>query len=1088
MPTKFKLYAGLYTALFLLFSVSLFAQTSITGHVFSKSDGKPISGATVQVKGGKSATLTGQDGSFTITSSQKVSALIITVVGYESQTVPVNGTSVGDISLAVSSTTLNDVVVTGYTSQKRKDITGAVAVVNVNNMKEVPGTSAEALLQGQAAGVTVINSGAPGGGSNVHVRGVGSIGNVDPLYIIDGVQGDLQNMNMSDIENIQVLKDAGATAIYGIQGANGVVIITTKKGRGGKATITYDGFVGTQQPLKNGFNLGGSQNYADVEWMEYYNNGIVPGNNWFGNGNASGYVAPTLPTYLAPTPFVTVSNAIVPNPNYTADQNPATYDIVNNQITQTNLTGTDWFHELFKPAPWTQHTISASQATDKSSYYMSASYLDQQGTMIDTYLKRYSLRMNTSFNIKDAVTLGENAYFYFKQNPYIQNQNEGNAISFSYRIPPIIPVYDIMGNYAGTHSFTINNSDNPVAYQNRQANNENNTTAIQGNIFADVNFLKYFTFHTSLGGSYGTGYYYNFTYTPYNNAEGSTAANSYDEGAYYNSEFVWTNTLAYNKNFGNLGLKALAGTESKQFYGRGLQAGRSSYFSTSTDYWSLNGGNPLTQSNADAANGSIYPASNGSNTGLPYQSTIYSQFGRVDLSWEDKYLLTGTIRRDQSSIFAPGEQTGVFPSVSAGWRMSQEDFMRGISWIKDLKLRGSWGKSGNLSNVPTTNPYTLYGSNAFNSYYDLGGTSTTSQQGFFNSNIGNAGTTWETDVLTDVGVDATLDHFTLTFDYFKKKVSGLLFQDIAATTLGGAVLPYVNLGDIQNTGFDFALGYHDQVSSDFKFDLTLTGTHYVSKVLSLPPGYQYFDVPAEGSTRIGDFSRLQVGHAVGEFYGYKVNGYFSSASDVAKSPVQSGAAPGAFKFADLDGNDTITTNDRTFIGNPNPKFTYGFNIAATYKNFDFSAFFYGSYGNQDFNYVKYWIDFPQVFQGNVSADLIANSWSPSNLNPKYPQITSASTFSNTTQVNSWYVENGSYLRLKTLNIGYTINPAVLQKAGINRLRIYVSGSNLFTITKYTGLDPELQGSNLNDQTNIGIDFGNYPANQKTYIVGINLTF
>jgi TonB-dependent starch-binding outer membrane protein SusC len=1082
MPTKFKLFAGLYTALFLLISVSLFAQTTITGHVMSKSDSKPISGATVQVKGGKSATLTGQDGSFTLSTSQKVSALVITVVGYESQTVPVTGSSVGDIMLAVSTTALNDVVVTGYTSQKRKDITGAVAIVNVNNMKEVPGTSAEALLQGQAAGVTVINSGAPGGGSNVHVRGVGSIGNVDPLYIIDGVQGDLQNMNMNDIESIQVLKDAGATAIYGIQGANGVVIVTTKKGRGGKATITYDGFVGTQRPLKNGFNLGGSQNYADVEWLEYYNNGIVPGNAWFGQGGPT-YAPPTLPTYLSPTPY---SNSTgTPNPNYTADQNPSTYNIVSNQITQTNLTGTDWFHEIFKPAPWTQHTISASQASDKSSYYMSASYLDQQGTLIDTYLKRYSLRMNTSFNIKDVVTLGENAYFYFKQNPYLDNQNEGNAISFSYRIPPIIPVYDIMGNYAGTHSFTINNSDNPVAYQQRQANNLSNYTAMQGNVYADVNFMKYFTFHTSLGGTYDNGYYYNFTYTPYNNAEGSTAANSYDEGAYYNSVFIWTNTLAYNKTFGNLGLKALAGTESKQFYGRGLQAGRSNYYSTDQSYWTLNTGDPSTQSNSSASNGSLYQTNT---TGLPYQSTLYSQFGRLDLSWEDKYLLTGTIRRDQSSLFAPGEQTGVFPSVSAGWRLSQEDFLRGVNWIKDLKLRGSWGKSGNLANVPNTNPYYTYGSNAFNSYYDLNGTSTTSQQGFYNSTTGNTNTTWETDVLTDIGVDATLNHFTLTFDYFDKKITGLLFTPTLAYTLGGATLPFVNFGDIQNTGFDFALGYHDQVSSDFKFDLTLTGTHYVSKVLSLPAGLQYYSVAAQGSNRIGDFSRLQVGHAVGEFYGYQVKGYFSSASDVAKSPVQQGAAPGAFKFADIDGNDTITTNDRTFIGNPNPKFTYGFNIAATWKNFDFSAFFYGSYGNMDFNYTKYWLDFPQVFQGNVSADLIANSWSPTNLNPKYPQITSASTFSNTTQVNSWYVENGSYLRLKTLNIGYSITPSILEKAGINRLRIYVSGSNLFTITKYTGLDPELQGSNLNDQTNIGIDFGNYPANQKTYIVGINLTF
>lgn len=1078
MPTKFKLLAGLNTAFLLFLSLSLFAQTSITGRVLSNTDKKPVVGATVQVKGGKSATLTGSDGTFTINSTQKVSALVITIVGFEAVTVPVNGTSVGDIMLSISATSLNDVIVTGYTAQKKKDITGAVAVVNIKDMKEVPGTSTEALLQGQAAGVTVINSGAPGGGSNIHIRGVTSIGNVDPLVIVDGVQSSMHDLNMSDIESIQVLKDAGAVAIYGIQGSNGVVIITTKRGRG-KATITYDGFYGTQQPLTNGFNLSGSQTYADALWLESYNAGTIPGNTWFGVGGPT-YAPPTLPAYLTPLPY---SNATgTPNPNYTALQAPSTYSLATNQITKTALTGTDWFHEIFKPAPWTQHTLSASAATDRSSYYFSFSYLDQQGTLIDTYLKRYSIRANTTFNVKDHVRIGENMYAFYKQNPSFTNQNEGNAISYSYRIPPLIPVYDIMGNYAGTHNFTINNSDNPVAYQQRQANNMGNTVDITGNVFADVDFAKHFDIKTSLGGTYDNQYYYYFTYTPYNNAEGSTAQNQFAEGAQYNTTLVWTNTLTYNQNFGDLGLKALIGTESKQFYGRGLTGSSGNYFSTNPSYWTLSTGDPSIQAVTSAANTSINPS------GLPYQSTLYSQFGRVDLDWKDKYLLSGTIRHDESSIFAPGQQGATFPSVSAGWRLSQEDFLKNVTWLKDLKLRGSWGKSGNLANVPVTNAYTTYGSNAFNSYYDLNGTSTSSMQGFYGATLGNEFSTWENDILTDVGVDATIDHFTLTADWFNKKVSGLLFQETLPNTGGGAAAPYVNFGDIQSTGVDFSLNYHDQVSHDFNFDLTLTGTHYVSKVQSLPAGLAYYSAQANGSSRIGNFTRMQPGEPVGAFFGYKVIGYFKDAADVAASPTQSGAAPGAFKFADINGDKTIDDNDRTYIGNPNPKFTYGFNIAATWKAFDFSAFFYGSYGNDVFNYVKYWIDFPQVFQGAVSKDLVSNSWTPTNLNPKYPQITATSSFSNTTQVNSWYVEDGSYLRLKALNIGYTIAPAILHKAGIDRLRVYVSGSNLFTITKYTGLDPELQGSNLNDQTNIGIDFGNYPANQKTYIVGVNLTF
>ncbi|HEY4935862.1 MAG TPA: TonB-dependent receptor plug domain-containing protein, partial [Puia sp.] len=599
MPTKIKLLAGLNTAFLLFLSLSLFAQTSITGRVLANADKMPVVGATVQVKGGKSATLTGSDGTFTITSSQKVNALVITIVGFEAITVQVNGANVGDIMLSISATSLNDVIVTGYTSQKKKDITGAVAIVDVKDMKEVPGTSTEALLQGQAAGVTVINSGSPGGGSNVRVRGVTGIGNVDPLVIVDGVQGDMHDLNMSDVESIQVLKDAGAVAMYGIEGSNGVIIITTKRGRG-KPTISYDGFYGTQRPLTNGFNVGGSQNFADVIWLQSYNSAAIPGNVWFGKGGAT-YAPPTLPAYLTPAPY---SNATgTPNPNYAANQDPSTYNISSNQITKTALTGTDWFHEIFKPAPWTQHTISASASSDKSSYYFSFSYLDQQGTLINTYLKRYSVRANTTFNVKDHVRIGENAYMFFKQNPQIGNQNEGNAISNSYRMPPLIPVYDVMGNYAGTHSFSINNGANPVAQQQRTANDLNNDWQMQGNVFADVDFLKYFDFRTSFGGNIENNYYDNFSYTPYENAEGNNASNGFNEGAYFNSSVIWTNTLNYTQNFGNLGVKALIGTESKSFTSKGLQASRGNYFSTSPNFWTLNTGDPSTQSNTSAAYG-----------------------------------------------------------------------------------------------------------------------------------------------------------------------------------------------------------------------------------------------------------------------------------------------------------------------------------------------------------------------------------------------------------------------------------------------------------------------------------------------------
>ncbi len=403
MPTKFKLLAGLNTAFLLFLSLSLFAQTTITGRVLSTTDKQPVVGATVQVKGGKSATLTGSDGTFTITSSQKVSALIITIVGYETKTVPVSGNSVGDISLTTSTTSLNDVIVTGYTAQKKKDITGAVTVVNVTNMKAVPSGNTEALLQGQAAGVTVIGSGSPGGGINIFVRGVTTPGNTSPLVVIDGVYGDLADMNVNDIESVQVLKDAGSTAIYGIQGANGVVIVTTKKGRAGKTRITYDGFYGTQQPLPGGFHLANTQQYANVRWAQQFNAGIdTPSHPQFGKG-----LTPVIPEYLIPN-GASASNPLT---------DPATYDINSNQIMKANPTGTDWFHEVFKPAAIQSHTVTASGASDKSSYLFSVGYLNQQGTLIDTYLKRYSVRINTVFNVKNNIRVGENAYVFYKDNP-----------------------------------------------------------------------------------------------------------------------------------------------------------------------------------------------------------------------------------------------------------------------------------------------------------------------------------------------------------------------------------------------------------------------------------------------------------------------------------------------------------------------------------------------------------------------------------------------------------------------------------------------------------------------------------------------
>ena len=494
MPTRKKLLARtvMLATLFALLSAGAYAQKTVSGKVTNKANGQPIPGATIQLRGTSTVTVTNAEGIYSINTKGTGGTLVATVVGFEPVEQPINGRNLISFALTETTASLSEVLVTGYSTQRKKDITGSVAVVNVNNMKSVPSGTTESILQGQASGVSVINSGAPGGGSNIRIRGITSLGNSNPLVIIDGVQGSLHDLNVNDIESVQVLKDAGAAAIYGVQGSNGVVIVTTKKGKSGKAKVTYDAFVGTQRPLKNGFNLANTPEYASVIWAQAKNSGVNPSHPQFGNG-----ASPVIPDYITP------SGAKEGDPN----TNPAAYDINKNQITRANKVGTDWVHETFKPAMIQSHSISVSGGNDKSAYLFSVGYFNQQGTLINTYLKRYSVRLNTVFNVKDHIRIGENAYIFYKQNPGFTNQNEGNAISFTYREPPIIPIYDIMGNFAGTKSKGLSNSQNPVANQMRTADNKGNDWQVNGNVFAEVGFLQHFTARTSFGGNFDNYYY-----------------------------------------------------------------------------------------------------------------------------------------------------------------------------------------------------------------------------------------------------------------------------------------------------------------------------------------------------------------------------------------------------------------------------------------------------------------------------------------------------------------------------------------------------------------------------------------------------
>ena len=575
MPTKFKLLAGLNTAFLLFFSLGLFAQNTVTGRVLSNTDKQPVVGATVQAKGGKSATITGQDGTFSLTSNQKVSNIIITIVGYETLTVPVKGDAVGDILMTTSTTSLNDVIVTGYTTQKKKDITGAVAIVDVGDAKKITTTSSEQLLQGQASGVTVINSGAPGAASTVFVRGISNFGNTNPLYVVDGVQvGDMSLVNPNDIESINVLKDAGAAAIYGISGGNGVVVVTTKKGRAGKATITFDGYYGTQQPLSgNPFHLMNPVQQSQLAFTA----GDLATQNLYPGG------AGVIPTYgfhgAAPVgtfPAAGVTNDPAIEQYYNFDANNPGNDFLVQKYSQT---GTDWFHEVFKPAPTQQYTLSASGGGDKSNYYFAANYINQQGTLLNNYEKRYQVRLNTNFNVKKYVRFGENLFVTYRENNGGYNgtqQQEGGSIAYIFREMPIVPVYDIKGQfggaYAGPGGEPLGNGSNPFAILSRQATSNAHFVTVEGIVFAEADIAKYFTVRTAFGGLLYNQYYWNLTYNPYEDYESHTNPNGASENEQMTSQYNWTNTITYKESFGLHNVSVLAGYEMKQFSGRYFSA------------------------------------------------------------------------------------------------------------------------------------------------------------------------------------------------------------------------------------------------------------------------------------------------------------------------------------------------------------------------------------------------------------------------------------------------------------------------------------------------------------------------------------
>jgi len=1044
-------------------------QFEISGKVVDHS-GKPLAGVSVTLQGSPSiGTTTDQNGNYTLSLEKGTGTLIFTSVGFSDQEVQINGQHTINVSLEVSISSLNQVVVIGYGTQAKKDLTGAISVVDVNSVKAQPASSVTEALQGKAAGVNIINDGSPGSTPLIRIRGYSTINNNDPLYIIDGVpyEGNLNWLNQDDIQSIQVLKDASSASIYGSRANNGVVIITTKKGKEGPIQVTLNSYYGSSVPIRSRFPkfLTPTQ-YAEYLFRSYQNANLNPGQSigiMYGTGST-----PQLPEYLI------AGNAAGMNVT-SADADPSKYnhDPKNfYQITKANPNGTDWMREITRDAPVQNYQLGLSGGGKNSVYSLSFGYLDQQGIVRYTSFRRYNVRSNMEFHIlKNHLTVGENILFSRTEGiGYSTNvgtagayQTKYDPVADVYKIQPIIPVYDIAGNFAGARGPTLGDAKNPLALLYRGKDNYTWENATFGNVYAETE-IKGIKLRTSFGSNL-TNYNSQIISYPAMEDAVSIPTNGYSATQGYGIQWTWTNTLNYHHVFNDVHLfNLLLGTESNRESDRRLTGSRNGYFLLGDqNYYYLSTGSNTIQ-NSEVGN----------------LNSLFSIFARVDYSFKNRYLFSGTIRRDGSSKFGPLNRYGVFPAFSAAWRVSNESFMKSISWLNDLKLRVGYGETGN-QNIPANNAFDLFTPVIASGSYPMNQTGSLTP-GISQSQFGNASIEWERLKSGNVGIDFTVLNGAIdgSLDLYKRVTSGMLFPvPLPTQTVGMANSPFQNVGSMENKGIEVSVNYHHTPSTAkgniFKWDLGLTVAHNSNMIRSLAPGVTHTIYGTDELTT----TILEVGKPYGEFYGYKQDGIFQNSQEAASS-TQPGARVGGMKYALINNHTAFSPDDRTYLGSPLPKVTYGINWTGEYKGFDVVLFFYGSQGNKNYNETKLFTDF-QEFPSAASARLL-NAWSPSNVNSLIPSASVLATPLEY-QSSSYYVENGSYFRLKNLQIGYTFSRILNE---ISSLRIYGSVTNLFTITKYSGMDPEVTQFISTVQLP-GVDLGVYPISRQ-YILGVNIKF
>lgn len=1017
--------------LFIVCGIARAQQVEVSGTV-TDTGGESVIGATVTEKGTNNRTITDFDGNFKMKTSEGAT-IVVSYIGYNNIEVAAGQNL--KIVLKEDATELNEVVVTGYTTQRKADLTGSVSVVSVDEIAKQNENNPIKALQGRVPGMNISSDGNLSGASTVRIRGIGTLNDNDPLYIIDGVptKSGMHELNGNDIESIQVLKDAASASIYGSRAANGVIIITTKKGKNGKIKVDFDASVAASF-YSNKMDVLNAEEWGQAYWQANVNDGLDPNNNNLGYHFDWGYDKNGNPQLHK----VTMQK-------YLDDKNtiPAS--------------DTDWFDETTRTGVIQNYNISVSNGSERGSAFLSLGYYKNLGIIKDTDFERMSARINTEYKLIDNVlTIGEN----FTVNRTSEVGAPGGFLENVLQYNPSFPVYNTTGEFANLTG-GYSDRENPVEVLQRNKDNRYTYWRMFGNVFVNLALFKGFNLRTTAGIDYAQKEQRIFTY-PIPNGNVANSTNAVEAKQEHWTKWMWNAVATYNLEIGTHRADAMLGMELNRQDDTWFAGKRYDYAVLTPDYmWP----------SAGVGESEAY----GSGAGF----SLVSFFGKLNYTYNNKYMASVTVRHDGSSRFGKNNRYGTFPSISAGWRISEEKWLKDktSSWLDDLKLRASWGQTGNQE-ISNTARYTLYVSNygeanfggqSYGTSYDIEGTNGghTLASGFKREQLGNDEIKWETTTQVNLGLDFALFRNSLygSFDWYHKKTKDILVLMNGIGVMGEGSSMWINAGEMLNKGVEFNIGYRGKIG-DFHYDLTGNIGTYRNEITKLP------ETIAARGTFGGNGVKSVVGHPMGAQVGYVYDGVFKSQEEVDNHAKQEGAAVGRIRWKDLDGSGTITEADQEWIYSPVPDFTYGFNIYMQYKNFDLTMFWQGVQGVDVISDLKketdLWtgVNVPNLNKGKR----LLGAWSPNNPGSNIPALSTYDN-NNETRVSSYFVENGSYLKLRTIQLGYNFSDFICKKLYMQRLRLYVSAQNLFTIksSSFTGVDPE--NANFGYPIPVNITFG-----------------